>query len=87
MEEPLIPHFRNDEGVETVRIGVREFKCMGARPPHDHPHVYLDMGEDDRIICPYCSTRYVHDTALAARESAPPGCLAGAHEVGALWSE
>jgi uncharacterized Zn-finger protein len=37
---------------------VREFQCIGAAPPYDHPHVYLDMGSDDEIICPYCSTRY-----------------------------
>jgi uncharacterized Zn-finger protein len=39
-------------------IAVREFECTGASAPHDHPHVYLDMGGEDEIICPYCSTRY-----------------------------
>ena len=29
---------------------------MGATPPHDHPHVYLDMGHEAHIVCPYCST-------------------------------
>ena len=40
---------------------------MGARPPHDHPHVYLDMGADSQILCPYCSTLYVHDAAPRGR--------------------
>jgi hypothetical protein len=51
---------------------------MGARPPHDHPHVYLDMGADGQILCPYCSTLYVHDARLAADETDPKGCLVGA---------
>jgi hypothetical protein len=31
--------FMNDRGVPEVRIGVREFKCIGVSPPQDHPHV------------------------------------------------
>lgn len=75
MADPVIPHFQNDAGVEKIRIGVREFKCMGASPPHDHPHVYLDMGDESQIICPYCSTVYVHEPSLDAAETDPPGCL------------
>ena len=71
----VVPHFANDEGAETVRVGVKEFQCMGARAPFDHPHVYLDMGADSQIICPYCSTLYVHDPRLAATETEPSGCL------------
>ena len=40
------PHFANDAGAERIFIGVKEFKCMGARPPFDHPHVYLDDFSD-----------------------------------------
>ena len=50
----LVPHFANDQGVEKIAIGVKEFQCMGARPPHDHPHVYLDMGADDQTDPPGC---------------------------------
>ena len=75
MAEQTVPHFCNDAGVEKIRIGAKEFQCMGARPPHDHPHIYLDMGSDGEIICPYCSTIYVYDPALAATESDPPNCI------------
>lgn len=53
-----IPKFSNDAGEAEIFVPVREFQCIGAAPPYDHPHVYLDMGSDDEIICPYCSTRY-----------------------------
>ena len=67
----LVPHLANDQGAEKIFIGVRELNCMGARPPFDHPHVYLDMGKDDEIVCPYCSTLYVFEPALAAGTSEP----------------
>jgi uncharacterized Zn-finger protein len=75
MAHGLIPHLANDEGAEKIFIGVKEFKCMGARPPFDHPHVFLDMGEDGQILCPYCSTLYVCDPRLNADESDPRGSL------------
>lgn len=53
------PKFHNDLGVPEIHIDVREFECIGASPPHDHPHIYLDMGENDAILCPYCATKFV----------------------------
>jgi len=78
MADSSIPHFHNDSGVTRIRIGVSEFQCMGASPPHDHPHVFLDMGADGEIVCPYCSTLYVRDASLSSNESDPPGCRASA---------
>ena len=74
MASTTIPHYHNDVGVAVIRIGVKEFQCMGASPPYDHPHVYLDMGEENEIVCPYCSTRYVFDASLGADATDPPGC-------------
>lgn len=69
------PHFTNDKGVAVIHIGVREFMCIGAAPPFDHPHVFLDMGGDDEIVCPYCSTLYRYDAALKTEQTNPDGCL------------
>jgi len=75
MAGAVIPHFANDVGAERIFVGVKEFNCMGARPPYDHPHVYLDMGQDNQILCPYCSTLYIHDPRLKADESDPKDSL------------
>jgi uncharacterized Zn-finger protein len=83
MADPLVPHFANDQGVDKILIGVREFQCMGARPPYDHPHVYLDMGAEGQIVCPYCSTLYVYANRLAPRETEPGGCLVAEKDVAA----
>ena len=71
MAHSIVPHLANDIGAEKIFIGVKEFQCMGARPPFDHPHVYLDMGADSQILCPYCSTLYVYDPRLGRRRERP----------------
>ncbi|MDX2204396.1 MAG: zinc-finger domain-containing protein [Hyphomicrobiaceae bacterium] len=75
MAASLIPHLANDLGVEKISVGVKELQCMGARPPFDHPHVFLDMGQEGQVLCPYCSTLYVYDARLDADQTDPEGCL------------
>jgi uncharacterized Zn-finger protein len=69
------PKFQNDRAVPEIRIGMREFNCIGASPPHDHPHVYINMGDHDTILCPYCATRYRYDAQLGPFEADPPDSL------------
>ena len=52
MSDHIVPHFHNDPGLPEIEIGARKFMCVGAKPPLDHPHVFLDMGGDNEIICP-----------------------------------
>jgi uncharacterized Zn-finger protein len=75
MSDHAVPHFQNDKGVPIIEIGAREFMCCGASAPYDHPHVYLDMGDDGEIVCPYCSTLFRHSAKLGAMETKPEGCL------------
>ena len=75
LADHVVPHFHNDPGVPVIEIGAKEFMCIGATPPFDHPHVFLDMGDDREAICPYCSTLYRHDPALDAHAARPPECI------------
>jgi uncharacterized Zn-finger protein len=68
------PKFQNDRGVAEIRIGAKAFECIGETPPQDHPHVFLEMGESDTILCSYCSTLYCFDSGLTAFESDPADC-------------
>ena len=70
MADHAIPHFHNDPGVPTMKVGVR-VHVHGAPPPLDHPHIFIDMGGDGEAICAYCSTRFVYDAA-SARIRCPP---------------
>jgi len=67
--------FKNDRGVPEIRIGVKEFKCAGASQPQDHPHIYLDMGAAETILCPYCATSFRYDPRLKPHEADPPDSL------------
>ncbi len=74
MAEKGVPHFHNEAGVPKVRVGSKEFMCIGAKPPFDHPHVFLDMGGETEIVCSYCSTLYVYDAAVGAGHGLPAEC-------------
>ena len=67
--------FKNDRGVPEIRIGAKEFKCAGASAPHDHPHVYLNMGAAETILCPYCATSFRYDPRMGSLEADPPDSL------------
>src|SRR3569833_169237 len=85
MAEHVVPHFQNDPGVPVIEIGAREFMCVGATPPFDHPHIFLDMGDDSEIVCSYCSTLYKFAPALDAPAARPAEChatVAGARVAG-----
>ena len=67
--------FRNDVGVTEICVGLKKFKCIGVSPPHDHPHIYLDMGDADTILCPYCAVLFRYDSRLSPDEAYPPSCV------------
>jgi uncharacterized Zn-finger protein len=75
MADRTVPHFHNDAGVNAISIGAHEFMCIGALPPFDHPHIFIDMGDAEETICSYCSTVFRFDADLKPTETRPPGCL------------
>ena len=42
-------------------IGITAFECIGESPPD--PHVFLKMGELEKLLCPYCNRLYCFDPA------------------------
>ena len=70
-----IPHFQNDGGYPVIETGAKEFMCVGASAPFDHPHIFIDMGADSEKVCSYCSTLYRYNPALKETQTNPPGCV------------
>jgi uncharacterized Zn-finger protein len=66
MDTNRVPRFHNEPGVARIRVGVKEFMCIGALPPFDHPHIFIDVGERNEAICPYCATVFVREERLGA---------------------
>jgi uncharacterized Zn-finger protein len=75
MADKTVPHFHNEPGVAVIHVGSKEFMCIGAKPPFDHPHIFLDMGTDDEIICQYCSTLFRYRPSLTAGAADPAICV------------
>lgn len=75
MAEKTTPYFQNERGVRVIYTGSKEFMCIGAKPPFDHPHEFIDMGGSDEAICPYCSTLYRYKPELGAGGAEPADCL------------
>ena len=54
---------------ETVTVDKTTVACDGGDGPLGHPNVYLKIGDDGEIVCPYCSRTFV----LAAGAGADAG--------------
>ena len=68
------PHYHNQPGLPQIRVRAKNFMCIGALPPFDHPHVFIAMGDDDDTVCEYCSTHFIYDPKLPAL-CEPAACL------------
>lgn len=44
--------------IETIYVAERRVGCDGGGAL-GHPKVYLNLGEDGEIDCPYCGRRFV----------------------------
>ncbi|MBS7698107.1 MULTISPECIES: zinc-finger domain-containing protein [unclassified Chelatococcus] len=79
MADKSIPHFHNTRGVRVIEVGAKEFMCIGALPPFDHPHIFIDMGDDKEAVCSYCSTLYRYRGDLATTACIPEDSLWNDH--------
>ena len=44
---------------EIFEVDAPVVACDGGDGPLGHPRVYLNVGKEGQIECPYCSRRYV----------------------------
>ena len=44
---------------ETIEVETRVVACDGGNAALGHPRVYLNMGGDGFVECPYCDRRFV----------------------------
>ncbi len=51
--------------VETVRVEVRTVACDGGGAS-GHPRVFLNIGAEGAVDCPYCGRRYLLGEAAEA---------------------
>ena len=45
---------------ETIYVDTAVVACNGGGGPLGHPKVYLNLGPDRQVECPYCSRLFIH---------------------------
>ena len=50
---------------ETIYVKSRTVACDGGGGPLGHPAVYLNMGDETEVVCPYCSRHFVLEEGAA----------------------
>ena len=53
------PEIKKDKHREIEYTNSEKLSCNGLDGPLGHPKVYLDMGDKNQIICPYCSKLFI----------------------------
>lgn len=44
---------------ETIVVETTRVMCDGGNGALGHPRVYLEMGDENMVECPYCDRRFV----------------------------
>ena len=47
------------EAPEIIEVDTRRVSCDGGGGALGHPRVYLEMGDENFVECPYCDRRFV----------------------------
>ena len=57
------------EPLETIETDRETVACDGGDGPLGHPRVYLNIGAQGWIECPYCSRRHVLTAGRSAQSA------------------
>ncbi|MBU6339806.1 MAG: zinc-finger domain-containing protein [Rickettsiales bacterium] len=47
------------QALEVIHIDSKKVSCEGGKGASGHPLVYLNMGKENSVVCPYCSKYFV----------------------------
>jgi len=66
---------------EIVRVHAHRVACDGVGGALGHPRVFLDLGVDGTVDCPYCDRRFVLPSGSEGPEDErlAPGVYEGSH--------
>ena len=48
------------EETKVKYVHDKEVWCEGESTATGHPRVFMEMGIEDEIVCPYCSMKFVY---------------------------
>ena len=44
--------------IEVTRVDTKEVSCDGGSGASGHPRIFLNMGDNTEIECPYCGRQF-----------------------------
>ena len=47
------------ESEQVIKTSQKRVSCNGGGGALGHPAIFLNMGTDGQVVCPYCSARFV----------------------------
>ncbi len=56
------------EPAEIVYVSETRVSCNGGGGVLGHPKIYLEMGEEDHITCPYCGREFKRSSDKKVQE-------------------
>lgn len=80
MAKPVLrPASPPPEPPEVVQVRSRRIACDGVGGALGHPRVYLEMGDESFVECPYCDRRFVLASGAPGEEdeALAPGVYEG----------
>ena len=81
MSDPVQTAAQPASAPEVVVVHSRRIACDGIGGALGHPRVYLEMGSEPFVECPYCDRRFVLPAGVEGveNEQAAPGVYEGSH--------
>jgi len=81
MSDPVQTAAQPASSPEIVVVKTRRIACDGIGGALGHPRVYLEMGDDPFVECPYCDRRFVLPGGVEGVEDErlAPGVYEGSH--------
>jgi len=70
-----------NQGQRTVRTSTNHNRLSRCPGPQGHPHIYIDIAEAYRILCPYCGTRFRFDRRSTPLDADPPDSFSVDHNA------
>ncbi len=50
---------RSVEPIEVIRVQGERAACDGGGGALGHPRIFLNMGAEGEVVCPYCSRKFI----------------------------
>jgi uncharacterized Zn-finger protein len=65
------------EPPEVIKVQSHRVSCDGVGGALGHPRVYMEMGEETFVECPYCDRKFVLSHDRGESEELAPGVYEG----------